>query len=76
MRATAGLALTLLTVSAPIAAEESAATSTLEVGDEVPELALSSIDGEPFELSPALAQGPVVLVLYEAFGDRDAVVSS
>ena len=46
------------------AATVAAAPAPVQVGDSVPDVALPSIDGADHILSDAVAEGPVVLVLY------------
>ena len=50
--------------AAPSAAIPSERTATLRVGDPAPAFSLVAEDGTTFELTTALARGPVVAVFY------------
>ena len=44
--------------------EEPAASTLVAVGEIAPDVALTSIDGDSFDLMTAVADGPVVLVFF------------
>jgi hypothetical protein len=63
----AALATLLLSVAAARAGEPAASAEDVRppaVGGSLPELTLTTAEGEPFDLNAAVAEQPTVLILY------------